>query len=99
MTDLPRRYRTPTFEEKTASGIKPPFTGDLIEDPDGSLVAWADFVYLGDRWKEDFLMSIERIRELQRQNQFLKMEVDRLKNNCDYLDAQLNKFLPPDQTL
>ena len=30
---------------------------------------------------------------------WLLAEVDRLKNNCDYLDAQLNKFLPPDQTL
>jgi hypothetical protein len=94
MSDLPKRYRVPTFEEKTAAGSQPPFCGDLVEDPDGSLVAYADFVYLGERWKEDFLMSIERVRELQRENRFLKMEVDRLKNNCAYLDAQLDKFLP-----
>ena len=28
-----------------------------------------------------------------------KAEVERLKNNCEYLDHQLNKLLPPEETL
>lgn len=34
-----------------------------------------------------------------RDYQWLLAEVERLKNNCDYLDAQLDKFLPPGETL
>lgn len=30
---------------------------------------------------------------------WLLAEVERLKNNCEYLDHQLNKFLPPEETL
>jgi hypothetical protein len=34
-----------------------------------------------------------------RDYQWLLSEVERLKNNCEYLDHQLNKFLPPEETL
>ena len=33
------------------------------------------------------------------EKQRLDAEVERLKNNCEYLDHQLNKFLPPEETL
>jgi hypothetical protein len=36
--------------------------------------------------------------ELLRENAFLKSEVDRLKNNCEYIDRQLDEYINGKET-
>jgi len=39
------------------------------------------------------LTMMRRVGELNKENARLKAEVERLKNNCDYLDQKLNEEL------
>lgn len=43
-------------------------------------------------------VSHDDYAELLRENAFLKSEVDRLKNNCEYIDRQLDEYINGKET-
>ena len=45
-----------------------------------------------------FSEHCEEVIALKRENAFLKMEVERLKNNCEYLDKKLDEELDGGQS-
>ena len=55
----------------------------------------SDALSIVQRQALEIIALSAKVAEVEAQNRFFKMEVARLQNNCDYLDAQLNRFLPP----
>ena len=85
LTIYHQERRIEALEKSLSQSTQPTMTNDLVNQLFNQLQSSNELMALKAK--------CERLTE---ENAFLKLEVERLKNNCEYIDKQLDEYIKSD---
>ena len=99
LTIYHQERRIEALEKSIPQATQPTMTNDLVNQLFNQLQSSNELMALKakcERLEAERVHDLNQIGGLQEENAFLKLEVERLKNNCEYIDKQLDEYIKSD---